>query len=182
MGATRLPSKRPPAVIVRFNGRRIATFAVQSGMTEHRVELPAWLQRRGANELAFGSRMGHGAERLEVVYDTLRVLSVTGERRQPAQVSGDGISLPPQSGVNYFLRLPDSPELRLGVEDGRVGCWCDRQPVRGQDHAQGHGDQRDVALPVALQGPDEICPAIPKDRPRITRIERTTRKFRSQNP
>jgi len=118
MAATRLPASRPPAVIVRFNGRRLATLELQSAMSEHRIALPARIQRRGANELTFNVRMGRGGERLEVVYDTLQVLSATGERRLLPHVNGDAIALPPHSEVSYFLRLPERPELHLGVDDG----------------------------------------------------------------
>jgi arylsulfatase A-like enzyme len=124
-GAMQMPSKRPAAVIVRLNGRRIGTFAVRPEMTEFRIALPAAVQRAGENEVDFCARLGHGDERLDVAYDSLDILTASGERRAAPRLDGaKTLSLPASSSVSYFLRLPERPALQFTVADdaghGRV--------------------------------------------------------------
>ena len=116
--AAHLPTKRPPTIIVRVNDRRAGTFTVQTEMAEHRIVLPAALLRPGENEVAFCTRLGHGDERLDVSYDTLRLLSASGDAATAPRLDGDAVVVPGASSVAYFLRLPEDPVLRFGMADG----------------------------------------------------------------
>lgn len=100
------PPTRAQVVAVRVNGRRIGTITVDATMREHRLLLPARYQQRGANEIAFGMRLGRGSKRLPVAYDTLRIVAPESERGPVPAVVDRRLVLPVGATVDYFARLP----------------------------------------------------------------------------
>ncbi len=126
---------QPVTVRVSWNDETLGQFelSADAGMEEHRLQLPATVQRTGANEVKLNHviHAGPGAVEPRVAWSRLRIEGAGAGSRPAAEADGS-LKLPFHSAVDYYVLLPAGGTLELGAElYGPQGAWRNAEPAPG---------------------------------------------------
>ena len=125
----------PVTVRVSWNHETLGEFelSTDAGMEEHRLKLPATVQRKGANEVELHHVLpaGSGAVVPKVAWSRLRIEGA-GAGSRPAVEADGSLKLPFHSAVDYYVLLPAGGTLELGAKlYGPQGAWRNAEPAPG---------------------------------------------------
>ncbi len=151
---------RALVVTVSVNGRRAGLLRLRPGLLEHTVRVPGRLLRRGLTVIEFMNplllelpRSRERQRERSVAFDWIRLEDVQDTRPRPS-VGGQppALLLPAGTRVDFFVRLPPSGELALGVEpDGNPGSG--RLRIELQREAEQAGVLLDRTPPASIRLP-----------------------------
>jgi len=128
-------ANQPVTVRVSWNDETLGELDLSAGtgMEEHRLQLPAAVQRTGGNEVELHhfAHAGLGAVEPTVAWSRLRIEGA-GAGARPAVAADGSLRLPFHSAVDYYVLLPAGGTLELNTElYGPQGAWRNAEPAPG---------------------------------------------------
>ncbi len=126
-------ASQPVTVRVIWNDETLGEFDLSAGagMEERRLQLPAAIQRTGANEVELHhfAQGEPGAVEPRVAWSRFRIEGA-GAGSQPAVAADGSLRLPFHSALDYYVLLPEGGTLELDTElYGPQGAWRTAEPA-----------------------------------------------------